>query len=203
MATDPLQPILYRELSVTQAKELLKEITPLLEELVNYGTNALVRCATSTKSDENVDLACLFLYRHILEMTDAVDVLTSNSCAVPSILLLRSSFEALIALDFILEADDLYSQRSLSWIYCYACDQINTYELLDPNTERGRNYQISIDKDKFFDKATMPIIGEERIQNAIENLQRFVSKEQFIEIKKDYSESQKKNKAKTKMVFVV
>jgi hypothetical protein len=47
MATKPLQTVLYRELSRVEAKELIDSAASLLEELVNWGTNALVRCAAS------------------------------------------------------------------------------------------------------------------------------------------------------------
>ena len=96
MTTEPLKTLLDRELSKADAKEVISIASPLLQELVNYSTNAFARCATSTTGKENEDLATLLLYLHIIEMIDGVEVLLSQSCAIPAIPLVRSSFEALI-----------------------------------------------------------------------------------------------------------
>ena len=103
MPSAPLESILYRELSKAQAKEVLAKATPLLQELVNYSTHALARCATSPSGEIDVDLSILALYRHIIEITDAIEVLVSQCCAEASSPLLRSSFEALISIEYILE----------------------------------------------------------------------------------------------------
>ena len=64
MGTKPLEPILYRDFSVAQAKPIIDLACPLLQELVNFGTNTLVRCATSTTGGKNEDLALLSLQAH-------------------------------------------------------------------------------------------------------------------------------------------
>jgi len=137
MPTDPLQTVLVRELSIARAKEILSIATPLFQELVNYSTNALIRCATSTQREENEDLAPLALYRHILEMTDAFEVLIASSCAAPTVPILRSTFEGLLSLDYILESKTEYVTRSLSWLATYVHKRIALYETFLPTTPRG------------------------------------------------------------------
>jgi len=100
MPTQPREDVLYRELSVLQAREANKLATPLLQEVVNFGTDAFVRCISYSAGEENVDLAPFALYRHILELTDGVEVLVANACPVPAIPSLRSAFEALLSLEF-------------------------------------------------------------------------------------------------------
>ena len=41
-----------------------------------------------------------------MEMTDGIEVLISQACVVPAIPLLRSSFEALISMEYILEKEE-------------------------------------------------------------------------------------------------
>ena len=185
MPTKPLESIIYRELSIARAKEIIKDITPLFQELVNYGSNAIVRSATSSKSEENIDLACLDLYRHILEMTDAVEVLIANSCAYPTIPLLRSTFEALISLDFILEENHLFEQKSLCWLVVYIHDKINIYESLIPSTDRGKAFQASLSKDKSIQN--FQNIDESKVIPAIQNLQNLLCKPQLQSIETEYS----------------
>ncbi len=63
MPTGPLESIIYRDLAKANANELSEVASPLLIELVNYGSNAIVRCATSSQGKKDEDLAVLSLYR--------------------------------------------------------------------------------------------------------------------------------------------
>jgi hypothetical protein len=59
MPTEPLETLLYRDLSKVAAKEIIEIASPLLQELVNYSTNAFRRCESSTTGNENEDVAVL------------------------------------------------------------------------------------------------------------------------------------------------
>jgi hypothetical protein len=114
MPIEPLETVIYRELQIARAGKFLDVVTPLFQELVNYGSNALTRCASSSNRGENEDLAVLNLYRQILGLTDAFEVLVAASCAEPTIPILRSMFETLLGIEYILESKTTYVQRSLS-----------------------------------------------------------------------------------------
>jgi len=62
MPTDPLESIIYRDLAKANANELFEVASPLLIEMVNYGSNVIVRCATSSQGKKDEDLAVLSLY---------------------------------------------------------------------------------------------------------------------------------------------
>ena len=66
MPTKPLEAVLYREFSKESARPVIEVASPLLKEVVNYGTNAFMRCATSKSIQQNEDLAPLMLYLHIV-----------------------------------------------------------------------------------------------------------------------------------------
>lgn len=140
MKSEPLKSILYRELSKAKNKELIEIASPLLIEIVNFSTNALMRCTTSSINSIDVDVAPMALYRHIIELTDAIQVLIIESCPNPSVLLLRSSFEALLSLEYIFENDSDYEDRSLSWTVNYVKQRLEMYERFDKTTERGKKY---------------------------------------------------------------
>lgn len=184
MPTKPLHKVLYRELSIAKAQEVLSYTQPLFEELVNYGSNALIRCATSPKGEENVDLAPLALYRHILEMTDAFEVLISNSCPTPTIPILRSTFEATLSLEYILESNEYYVVRSLCWLASYVNRRITLYNSMLSSTQRGKEFASYIKKDKsVIDIPNPPADG---VKSAIKNLENFLSREQFDEINLEF-----------------
>jgi hypothetical protein len=186
MPTDPRQDILYRELSQLQANELNELTSPLIQEVVNFATNAFVRCMSYSESDENVDLAPFALHRHVMEMTDAVEVLLSNACPVPAIPLLRSSFEAVLYLEYIVEDDDLYERRSLTWLASYVRQRLARYETLLPTTPRGQDFLEAIEQDKTIRE--FPSLPAEEVEAGIENLRKLLSRDQFDEIQREFDE---------------
>ncbi len=172
MPTESLETILYRDLSKVASKDLIEVCSGLLRELVNHATNAYQRCADSSKEEENVDLAVLTLYLHIIEVIDGVEVLISQACATPAIPLVRSAFEALLALEYILERN--YVKRSLSWLAIYAHNRIRSYELLEPATERGKQFQ----RMKLADNLAKDIVLDDlggRARASISNLEVLLS----------------------------
>lgn len=184
MPTDAHHDLLFRELSIIQLKELKPSPTTLLQEVVNFGTNAFVRCLSSARGEENVHLASFALYRHILELTDGAEILVSNASPSASIPLLRSSFEALLALEFILEDNDHYESRSLSWLAGYVRDTIRIYSSLLAKTVEGEKFLNAIKEDKSV--RTFPLPPEEDVSKAIKNLTHLLSRVQFHAIIAEY-----------------
>jgi hypothetical protein len=184
MPTKVLESILYRELSKVEAKEFIDIASPLLQELVNYATNVLARCvSSSSKLDE--DVAILALYRHIIEITDGIEVLIAQSGAIPAIPLLRSSFEASLSIEYILEKDAVYTRRSLAWLIGYVHKRLDMYERFDPSTSKGREFKRLFDQDKTVSDIKMPPSSE--AQKAIANLQSMLSKPHLQDVEKEYS----------------
>lgn len=183
MPTEPLQSILYRDLSKAQAGPVIELASAVLQELVNFASNALVRCATSKKGQENEDLAVLSLYRHIMEMTDGVEVLISQSSVMPAVPLIRSSFEALISMEYVLEDDAQYVTRSLAWLVDYLHQRLHQHKLLDPSTPSGQEFRRALNQDKTVSKIPLP--PQPNVSQAIANLQKLLAKPRLAAIDKD------------------
>jgi hypothetical protein len=194
MTTQPLEKILYRELSKAEAKEIIDIAAPLLQELVNFGTNALARCLNSQNLSGKIDedIAVLALYRHIIEITDGLEVLLSQSCSLAAIPLIRSSFEALLAIEYILENDANYTQRSLAWLVGYVHKRLNTYERLDPSTHKGQEAKRLFENDRimkrFFPLSSIPVID---VKKAQAKLQTVLAKHHLQYIEAEYNKYNK------------
>lgn len=147
---------------------------------MNFATNAFVRCLSYSEGGENVDLAPFSLHRHVMEMTDAVEVLLSNACPVPAIPILRSSFEAILSLEFIVEDEELYERRSLTWLVSYVRKRLALYEFLLSTSSRGQEFLELIEQDKTI--RDFPLPPEEDVEAAIDNLRKLLAREQFEEI---------------------
>ena len=171
----PLETLLYRDLSVAAAKDIVDVDAPLLAEIVNYATNAFARCADSSTGAENEDVALFALYLHMIEMTDGIEVLISRSCAIPAMPLVRSSFETQLYMEYILEAN--YVQRSLAWLTNYVRQRIAMYESLDPSTPKGRNFEQAVNSDEAARSVKLPDPLDAR--RAKESLERMLERPQF------------------------
>jgi len=188
MPTKPHEAILDRELSKAEAKEVIETASQLLQELVNYATNALIRCSTSKSlsGKEDEDRAILALYRHIIELTDGIEVMLSQGCALAAIPVLRSSFEASLAIEYILEKNEDYVQRSLAWIIGYLHNTIDKYECYDPSTKKGQEAKELFDKDIEMDLLQRPIAPIAVIQENITKIQAQLAKPHLELIEKEY-----------------
>jgi hypothetical protein len=188
MPTKPLESLLYRELSKADAREVIEVASPLLQELVNYGTNLVARCMDSARGEENENFAVPMLYLHIIEMADGVECLIAQSCAEPAWPLIRSQLEALLAINYILEPGADYVQRSLSWLAAYAHNRISYYENLDPSTRNGQRYQQALASDVVMQRVTSPPTAQ--VQAAIANMQALLARPQFQAIEAEFQRLQ-------------
>jgi hypothetical protein len=183
MPTKPLEALLYPELAIAEARELIELASPLLREVVNYSTNAFVRCASEKHGEKNEDLAVLYLYRHIIELTDAIEVLVSGACGDPAVPLLRSSFEGLLSLEYVAEDRGSYVERSLCWLAFYARGRIGGYEALVPTTRIGRQFAEDLRADKMVARLSLP--PPEVAQAPIANLKHLLARDQFASVRKE------------------
>ena len=188
MPTEPLKNILDRDMSREMARPLVQVASPLLKELVNYSTNALARCADSAEGEENEDGAPLALYRHMIEFVDGMEVLVSHSCGTPAIPLLRSCFEALLALEYMFERD--YVNRSLSWLAVYVRKRVASYELLDPETANGKQFLRAATSDKVARDVTLPEATE--VREAVAGLRSVLTRTQFEPVLDELADHKKR-----------
>jgi hypothetical protein len=184
--TQPLQSALDRDAARVQRKNEIGLACPLLRELVNYSTNAITRCTLETAGgppDENVPP--LVLYRHVIEATDGIEVLLSQACVTPAVPILRSSFEALLQIEYILEKPTLYSQRSLSWMLYNVHDRPSFAEMLDTSTQKGQQFHAAVGK-KWPHLIPRLSIPSRQASNEAKKLTRLLQASLFKAIETDY-----------------
>jgi hypothetical protein len=134
VTTRPLSRVLDRDRANASVADLVALASPLLQEVVNHATHAFIRCQPNATGEMGVDLPVLILYRHIIELTDAIEVLLANSCVPPAIPLLRSSLESSLGLQFILSGSpDEFRRRARSWLCVYTHKRMQLYDLVEPD----------------------------------------------------------------------
>jgi hypothetical protein len=192
MPTHPLHPVIYREISAALKQEIIDIASPLLQELVNYGSHFLVRSEYTPTPQQDETLALDMLYLQVLEMIDAIEVLIKQASISPAYLQLRSIFEALIAIDYILQDDSKSYQRSLSWLVAHTHRRINLHESLDPTRERGKALKAELEKDEWSKTVIYPEGTD--VEKAVNNLLSFLNKPHIQPIEAEYQRYKKDNK---------
>ncbi len=142
MKNEPFKKILDRDLARVGVSDLVGITSPLLQEVVNHATHAFARCQLDATGEVGVDFAAFILYRHIIEITDGIEVLLANSCVTPAIPLLRSSLESSLGLEYILSASPgEYMRRARSWLCVYIHKRLDLYDLVEPDREVPRKHR--------------------------------------------------------------
>lgn len=182
MPTIPFEPLLNRDLRKMEAKEIIETVCPLLQEEINYATNAFQRCQESMKGmSPDEPLPILVSYHHIIGMTDGIEVLLSQSCVIPSIPLLRSSFEALLTMQYITKEDS--KKRSFSWLVLNLHNRLKRYDLLDLSHVKGKEFKLALAKEGLDKSLNFELLDVTKAKN---NLQSLLSNPNYSIAEEEY-----------------
>jgi len=142
MPTDEYKKLLDREFSRKAVEPISSISTPLLQQLVNNGLMVFRRCENEAAKvgKENQDVAAFALYRHLIEMVDAIEILVAHSCGTAAIPVLRSAFEGALGLLYLLSDESKYVDRSLSWLVSEMYAAIKDRQTLEPGTSERRRF---------------------------------------------------------------
>lgn len=119
MTTKPVRQVLDRQAAKQNVQRFVAPVQPLLQEVIDYSTAALVRCMASAPRNGTPDVSAthFVLFRQVIELADAIEVMLSHGCVTPTKPLLRSMFEAMLSLEYQLESTVDEDRRTLSWVH--------------------------------------------------------------------------------------
>jgi hypothetical protein len=180
--------VLCREIEPKEYKDLLIQIAEIIEECVNFGTHILAWCSKKPKKDGS-DLTITLIFRHFIESLDAITVLIKHGCADPTEPLLRSIFEALIGLEYILEKDTV--QRALSYEVAHAHRKISLYKKIDPTSDQGKQFKKVLSNDSTLKNIILPTFDTNKLTA---NLEKMLKKPQYIRIDEEWQNYKEANK---------
>lgn len=141
MPTEPAYEFVRRQLKEEEPEvfELLAKFSEILEEAVNFGSVVFKWCNEAVEGNADKEVPLILLFRHVLELLDAVSILIKESAAEPCKLQLRSIFEVLLSINYLL--DDKKKERAYAFLVCHAYKKIKTYRKLDPTTQHGKQFK--------------------------------------------------------------
>jgi Family of unknown function (DUF5677) len=97
--------ILDRDTVVADAEKHLTPWLDLIRDLVNYGTNLIVRAVHTSDKKTKDRVVLAILLRQAVAMLDSIEVLLSKGCTHSANLELRALFEASVYIEWILAGD--------------------------------------------------------------------------------------------------
>ncbi len=198
MPAEPIKDVLDRDFAVVNAKELTEPACALLQEVINDATRVYMRCdsaATKLSAEEDVHLPSFVLYYHVIEMADACDVLFSRACVDPAVPLLRSILEANLQLEYILENEQDYTQRSIQWNVCYARNMIRSKQTFLPSSRRGRRFARALKNDDNLKDFKIPDFAQSLAKD-VNGLRAMLRRKRYIDIDREYRRKAKRKRRK-------
>jgi hypothetical protein len=117
---------------------------------------------------EHQHATILMLSRHVCEELDGVSVLAEKGCAEPCKPLMRSTYEAILGIEYILEADS--ERRAMAYQLAHAHRKISFYRKLDPNEQSGKELRALSTNDSLAGDTEWPTLDTKPLIANLENL---------------------------------
>lgn len=165
--SDLVSKILDRDVSRAQIEPIRIIAEPLLQDVIDDAVGVFARCS-HTAPDGDANLGILPPFHHIIEMVDGVQVLLAESGVAASLPVLRSAFEALVGIKYVLKENS--ENRALCYVVADLKDRIRWYDSMDPRTDRGTQYRQDIGLKDNPDYPIPPLDEVERGRAQIEGL---------------------------------
>lgn len=190
MPTIPIKGVLDRDLAIANAKDIIKIAGPALREAVNYSVNLFGRIQSSISQEKHEDQPIPYLYLHIIEMADGIEVLINNSCSNAAIPQLRSIFESLLYMEYLCKEN--FEQRALAWVAQYLHSKLDQFDKLDESSKKGVSAKKVFEAELKFIKR--PPINQNELHNKIDGIKKILTEPQFVPIENERNRLKKLDK---------
>jgi len=175
---NPIDSFYNPDLSKARYQGIITLASEKLEKEIQWGVRLLFRSIQAVNGKFEDNAAIFLLYRHIIETTDSINVLIKECCTNPAQVLLRSSFEALLSLEYIFEDDTI--KRSLACYHDFINSEIAYGNSLMSSTSEGKELKKALSEDKFLSDAKIKFDSME-VSNILKNCKKVLEKAKFEE----------------------
>lgn len=183
MPTEPNLNFIPRDIHKTDFQEILDDFSSVLEELVNFASHVAKWCSEKIHGGE--ELAPLFLsFRHIFELIDAISVLVKYSCIEPCQHLLRSIYESVLSVRYLLEKDR--ERRGKAFMTCIWHQRINDIRKGNPEDAMYKHLLSKKRKDKSLKDKTLPQLPDAK--ERIKILEEHLKSEEYLESENEFQQ---------------
>ena len=137
MPTSPDTEFIPREYSSSEHEQLLRDLSGLCDEVVNFGSRAFQRCRYTPAYGDHY-LPIFMLMRHSIEIVDSISILVLKSSVEPCKMLLRGLLETVLSIEWIIS--DRTEQRAKAYLIFKAHKELRQVERMDRSTQKGKAF---------------------------------------------------------------
>ena len=139
MREKELKLIIDRGKNKEEARRIFSKKIEVIVDLVNYGSNLVVRAYDSSKRKLEDAIVIGVLLKQVISMVDAAEILASQGAPNPAYLQARSAFEASLYIDWILLNE---SEKKAAYYYVSNLRNIKLWTLRYlPGTQENVYFQ--------------------------------------------------------------
>lgn len=130
---------------------VILDICSIINEVVNYSTvvaSEFFHLIPKQTNMSNEQAVIISIFLHIVEMLDGSEILIEKSAITAASLQIRSIFESLLYLEWILQKD--VEDRANAYLINDYYGRIILEETFDPNTQRGKELKAKFRQDEYY-----------------------------------------------------
>jgi hypothetical protein len=195
MPTNPTKDLYEPDTAVAAIEPLARDACPVLREIISQGAAILARCSVEAEHrsdggplDEH--LAVFIQYHHLLEMLDTVNEALRLGRAVGARPPLRSAFEALLGIEFIL--DGRFEERAFAFLVGKVMEKLEWCDRLTPSTPARKELDAALAEDRWHRTHVLPEV--ENIDAIRDRLMSALEKPKWKEAANAWRVAETKNK---------
>lgn len=186
MPTKPSEDFIPRNIGYPEIQEILNQYSSALEEVINFASHVANWCSEKIHGGEELAPLCLS-FRHIFELIDAISLLVKYSCIEPCKNLLRSVFESVLAVRYILEKNT--DIRGTDFMTCCWHHEINELRKGDPDDNIYKKLLAIIRKTVNMKDKRLP--ETPNVKERIKILEAHLNSSKYVESEKEYTRLKK------------
>ncbi len=181
MPTKPDKDFIPRNIENPEIQEILNQYSLALEEVVNFASNVAKWCSEKIHGGEEL-APVIMSFRHIFELIDAISVLIRDSCIEPCKILLRSVYESVLSVKYILEKET--ETRGMDFMTCCWHQIINNFRKMNPNDSMHKQFLAKKRRDKLMKNVPLPKIPD--VEDRIKILEDHLTSQEYIESEREF-----------------
>ena len=191
MREKELKLIIDREKSKEAAKRIFSKQIEVIVDLVNYGSNLVVRAYESSKKKLEDAIVIGVLLKQVISMVDAAEILASQGAPQPAYLQGRSAFETSLYIEWILLSE---SEKKAKYYYVSNLRNIRLWTLRYlPGTQENVYFSKMMSGLEEYMKPRLVTKEEEKeAKHQVTEIDRILSQDGYREINGEFEKLRSK-----------
>jgi len=178
----PIDEIIPRDLGNPPLERLLSFFSRSIEKSIDFGSNVM-KWHLETPGREDRDLPLILSLRHILDLLDAISLLTRFGSADTCKILLRGALESFLSLSYLLESDT--ENRCRAFMVWHFKKNQKFYKKIGGSSQEAKHLKSKIKADKIMSENYIPP-SIDGLDDALSNIDVLLGKKEYKTVADEY-----------------